>query len=473
MAFRGERFVIDLSDDDEPIPPQPPSASLDFVADITERVPSAPIPPAPPRPASASTGFPEHKKRTRVSAFKKQRAGQDAAPTAPPKAAAIPQSRPTIHDEKKSINEENKRRLAAMSPAEIESERGELMSALPQSLIERLLRRANIEEDEDDNEEHPKENTNTHPSSNTSPPEKPTPTKPTKSVSFDIPEPQPQSTPTPSPSLPSDPEQPSNPSDLPSDLPSSLPLYPASHPPTGPIHFPRPPPRTSPMPPLDPSSPSFLSDLQTHYFPDTPHSPTSLSWLSPSPTPPDQPSQSPSNSPSPYHPTHPAPSAPPSALRFSLTAHLLSPRTALSLPTTAGLHHHGNDPEAAGYTIPELAMLSRSTLPAQRCLAWQVLGRLLYRLGRGEWGERGSGLVEGLWEVVEGEGVVGGMLREVGEGAVSGSEGGDGGGNERVRAGRIGKHASARAWAMEALWLWRMGGGGDRGLVRGGEVRAK
>ncbi|KAK2799860.1 hypothetical protein FQN51_006461 [Onygenales sp. PD_10] len=353
MAFRGERFVIDLSDDDEPVPPQPPSASLDFVADITERVPSAPVPPAPPRPASASTGFPEHKKRTRVSAFKKQRAGQDAAPAAPPKAAAIPQSRPTVHDEKKSINEENKRRLAAMSPAEIESERGELMSALPQSLIERLLRRANIEEDEDDNEEHPKENTNTHPSSNTSPPEKPTPTKPTKSA------------------------------------------------------------------------------------------------------------------------PHASPSAPPSALRFSLTAHLLSPRTALSLPTTAGLHHHGNDPEAAGYTIPELAMLSRSTLPAQRCLAWQVLGRLLYRLGRGEWGERGSGLVEGLWEVVEGEGVVGGMLREVGEGAVSGSEGGDGGGNERVRAGRIGKHASARAWAMEALWLWRMGGGGDRGLVRGGEVRAK
>ncbi|KAK2757166.1 hypothetical protein FQN53_008497, partial [Emmonsiellopsis sp. PD_33] len=284
MAFRGERFVIDLSDDDEPVPPQPPSASLDFVADITERVPSAPIPPAPPRPASASTGFPEHKKRTRVSAFKKQRAGQDAAPTAPPKAAAITQSRPTIHDERKSINEENKRRLAAMSPAEIESERGELMSALPQSLIERLLRRANIEEDEDDNEEHPtlrKENTNTHPSSNTSPPENPTPTKPTKSVSFDIPEPQPQPRLSPSPSLPSDPEQPPNPS----SLPSSLPLYPASHPPTGPIHFPRPPPRTSPMPPLDPSSPSFLSDLQTHYFPDTPHSPTSLSSHPPSPPP--------------------------------------------------------------------------------------------------------------------------------------------------------------------------------------------
>ncbi|KAK2812225.1 hypothetical protein FQN50_001583 [Emmonsiellopsis sp. PD_5] len=441
MAFRGERFVIDLSDDDEPIPPHPPSASLDFVADIKERVPSAPIPPAPPRPASASTGFPEHKKRTRVSAFKKQRVGQDASPTAPPTAA-------TPQDEKKSIDEENKRRLAAMSPAEIEGERGELMSALPQSLIERLLRRANIEEDENDNEEHPtlrKENT-TSASPNTSPPQKPPPTKPTKSVSFDIPEPEPE--------LETQPE--TQPQPTPSS--QSLDLYPASHPPTTPIHFPRPPPRSSPMPPLDPSSPSFFSDLQSHYFPDTPHSPTSLSWLS---------QNTETSTPSPYHPTSPAPSAPPSALRFSLSAHLLSPRTSLSIPTSAGMHHHANDPEAAGYTIPELAMLSRSTLPAQRCLAWQVLGRLLYRLGRGEWGERGSGLVEGLWEVVEGEGVVGGMLGEVGDN----SSNGEGGGNER--GARIGKHASARAWAMEALWLWRMGGGGDRGLVGKGEVRAK
>ena len=58
---------------------------------------------------------------------------------------------------------------------------------------------------------------------------------------------------------------------------------------------------------------------------------------------------------------------------------------------TAGLHHHGAAPEDAGYTIGELAHLARSTVPAQRCVAFQTLGRVLYRLGRGEFGGRGRG----------------------------------------------------------------------------------
>ncbi|EEP75700.1 predicted protein [Uncinocarpus reesii 1704] len=399
MAIRGQRFTVNLDDLDD---------SLDFVADIRERTTAAP--PAPPQPPT--TGFPPHRKR-KPSAFKRQRAAdQTISPT--------PQSKPP-QDEQRSIDEENRQRLAAMSPAQIERERAELMSALPSSLIERLLKRANIDSD--------------HPADRPEPQAKP--------VSFDLPDT--QNTPQEPPSHPPDDMPPPNP---PPDL------LPASQPPSAPIHFPTPP-NDSPMPNLDPSSPSFLADLQSHYFPNTPHDTASLSWLKPA-----SPDEEPPTSA--YHPASTATALAPASLRFSLTGQILAPRTSLALPTTLGLHHHAKDPEAAGYTVPELAILSRSTVPAQRCLAWQVLGRLLYRLGKGEFGEKGSRLVEGLWSVVEREKVVAGMLNEAG-GSLDGLS---------TNRGGIGRHASATAWATEAVWLWRQGGG-DRGLLRDGEVRSQ
>ena len=127
---------------------------------------------------------------------------------------------------------------------------------------------------------------------------------------------------------------------------------------------------------------------------------------------------------------------------------------AAEIPVTAGLHHHGEAPEAAGYTIPELAMLARSSFPAQRCISFQTLGRLLYRLGKGEFGNPGDGgqntvgaedtlgeLARGLWGEVEKQGVV--------EICVAESEG-------KIANGR---HVSARAYATEAVWLWQRGGG--------------
>ncbi|KAJ4292965.1 hypothetical protein N0V88_005629 [Collariella sp. IMI 366227] len=70
-------------------------------------------------------------------------------------------------------------------------------------------------------------------------------------------------------------------------------------------------------------------------------------------------------------------SLPVSALRFDFRGALLPPRLSRAVPVTKGLHHHGEAPEAAGYTIPELARLARSAVPAQRCLAYQTLGRML------------------------------------------------------------------------------------------------
>ncbi|PGH10953.1 hypothetical protein AJ79_05199 [Helicocarpus griseus UAMH5409] len=475
MSIRGERFHVDFSDSDDDYDHDHPSISspsLGFIGDIQERaLAAAPKPPAPPQLSSASTGFPQPKRRSRVSAFKKQRAGQDSSPNKPAPNTSSKQEVDNaafpVLDEKKAIDEENRQRLASMSSAEIEAERGELMSALPQSLIERLLRRANIDEDHQNEDmrrgiDRDNRTKDTEKEPEKQPEKEPTqPKKAAKTVSFDLPS-------EPAEKQPEEPECPAQPSST-EDLPPSQPpseLYPVTDFPPGHIHFPKPPPRQSPMPNLDPTSPSFFEDLQTHYFPDVPHDPSSLSWLKPS----DDPSSDVhTDSTSPYHPDSAATSVSPASLRFSLAGNLLAPRTSLSIPTTLGLHHHADDPEAAGYTIPELAILSRSSLPAQRCLAWQILGRILFRLGNGEFGERGSALVEGLWSVVEREGVVAGMLAEAGGGSGDNKSGSGGGPN----AGRIGRHASAKAWATEAVWLWRRGGGGDRGLTKEGVLRSK
>ena len=41
------------------------------------------------------------------------------------------------------------------------------------------------------------------------------------------------------------------------------------------------------------------------------------------------------------------------------------------------LYHHGNDPASPGYTIPEIFMLARSTVPSQRVVGLQLLGAVV------------------------------------------------------------------------------------------------
>lgn len=454
MAFPGQRFVVNLDDDDEltpnvdnipSSPPSPPSSAL--IGEIHERAPSAAVPPAP-KPPSGS-GFPEHKKRFQRSSFKQRRANQQQEQQQ--------QSSAPVNDEKKSIDEQNRRQLASMSNTEISEEREELISSLDPGLLERFLRRAKIDD---------------APPQDTPAEEKPEPPKstqkPAKSVSFDIPEPPKR---TPPPSADTKPTSSTINEDLP---PPNLPddLHPASEIPS--FHFPTPPqpPSSSdqtPVPNLDPSSPSFLADLQSHYFPNIQHDPNALSWLQQPSSDPEDPAAATSA----YHPASQADAVHPAALRFSLVGTILSPNTSLSLPTSLGLHHHGNDPQAAGYTIPELAILGRSSFPAQRCIAWQVLGRILFRLGRGEFGERGSTLVEGLWFVVEKEGSIALMLAEA-DGASSSSDSVSASSPAgTVKGAGIGRHASAAAWAVEGVWLWQKGGGGDRGILKEGVIRPR
>ncbi|KAA8645478.1 hypothetical protein EYZ11_009734 [Aspergillus tanneri] len=459
MACRGQRFVLDLdSDNDHPsstLDPPPDPSSISFpgmIGEIRER--STTVAPTPPKPPS--TGFPAHRRRAKQSAFKQRREASSAA-------AKTSTSASSPADEKSTIGEENSRHLASMSAAQIQAERDELIASMDSSLLERFLRRAHIDSEDEISTSIPRPGPSSTLSSLNGPPTKATPHH----------EPDSQSTVT--GFNPSDIQDKSNSSQQDDFPPTQVPedLQPAAEFPTcGTVHFPTPPSQSSPMPNLDPSSPSFLSDLQAHYFPNISHDPSALSWLQPASTENEAPDAS-----SPYHPSSDAQAAHPSALRFSLVGTILSPKTSLSLPTTLGLHHHGNDPHAAGYTIPELAILSRSSFPAQRCIAWQVLGRILFRLGKGQFGDRGSALVEGLWSVIEHERVMAGMLAEA-DGASSGhsfrteNESRTSQGSSAANTG-IGRHASASAWAVEGVWLWQTGGGGDRGVLKEGEVRSQ
>jgi hypothetical protein len=456
MAIPGERFVLDLSDDEQDVAHSPAPASL-MIGEIKERTAKAPT---APTLKSTTTGFPVSKNRLGGSAFKQQRRNNPSSsrfasvrnatasqlqqtPTAANQKPAQVES--MEDEEKRIIDEENKQRLAAMSEAEIEQEKAELMANLPPSLIERLLRRANIDEDV----EAPVSTNKAEPSRQDQP-EK----KTGKSVSFDIPGIEETET--------------SKPVDTTTDVEDRRPaihpadLRPASEFPSGPIHFPTPPPRQTPMPNLDPNSPSFYDDLQAHYFPDTPHDSSALSWLKPLDK---SKIDEGSDTLSAYHPSSSTTQIVPSAIRFSFRGEMLPPSKSLELSTSLGLHHHADDPEAAGYTISELSILSRSTVPAQRCVAWQVLGRILFRLGSGEFGADETDLVDGLWKVVELEGVVARMLEEAEGGPQHTEQVGQS--EEAKNAGvksNIGRHASAKAWAVEGIWLWQKGGG-KRGIA--------
>ncbi|KAJ5999159.1 RNA polymerase II-associated protein 1 N-terminal [Penicillium sp. IBT 35674x] len=474
MSFRGERFVLDLEDEGNP-PENPVPSPFSLIGEIQERDPAPAAPPAP-TPTASSTGFPAHRRRNKPSSFKQRRSEQAAQAAEPVQSNET--STPTTKDEKSSIAAENSRHLASMSDAQIQREREELMASIDPGLLERFLRRAKIDEDDQMGLDSQKPVAEPKPSESA-------PSKSKKAVSFDIPAPAVNSTPkdpetTPKPQKTS-PKRPTNDDLPPSEIPKDL--HPASERPSldpamiETFHFPQP---KQPMPTLDPNDPNFLADMQSHYFPEMAHDSSGLSWLKPPSADEEDP-----DSTSPYHPASSAVSISPSAIRFSLRGTLISPNTSLSLPTTLGLHHHGEDPHAAGYTIPELAILSRSTFPAQRCVAWQVIGRILFRLGRAEFGDRGGVLSEGLWHVIEKEGVVAGMLAEA-----EGASGQFPGMNTRaVKDGQekkddqsetnmpvasgIGRHASAAAWAVEGVWLWQKGGGGDRGLLKEGQIRSQ
>ncbi|KAF2500846.1 hypothetical protein BU16DRAFT_523596 [Lophium mytilinum] len=455
---RGERFELNLDSDDEEQDAQQENHEAaaqippiyNFVGDIKERVSTTAKPPTAPTMRSSQSGFPTHKKRERVSAFKQQRAA-NATPnnqTAPATSrnSQVPRRDSELtHEEaeRERIDQENNQRLAEMSPDEIEQEQKELFEGLSPALIQRLLGRATIDDGRNE-----KAFDSMLPS--TDPPRSPTKAKAessSKKVTFDT-------------------SVPDTPTTTEPAAPPSPQLQPATEPIPDPpsIHFPQ-----SPHPPdLDPSSSTFLTDLHDHYFPSLPYDPARLAWLTP---------LDPADTSSPYHPSQDALN--PSDLRFGFNGALIPPRMAASISTTKGLHHHGDAPEAAGYTVPELARLARSKVAAQRCVAFQTLGRVLYRLGRGEFGvEEGVVTVDGPVRVAKDLGMAGDEEDGSGEGDREESVGSAmcRGLWECMEEGRVvetlvdesereGGHLTAKTYAQEALWNWRRGGGRKRKAV--------
>ncbi|KAK4166527.1 RPAP1-like protein [Cladorrhinum sp. PSN259] len=429
------------------------------IHDVLEREDVAP-PSFPTPPAPSANSFPAPKKR--MSAFKQQRQAK-SNPSAPAPAPAAPKppvqygpERPEVA-EKRSIDKENKAVLDEMAPEEIAQAQQELFSDLNPAFIQRLLRRANLDDAKPDtspfdpkpapltksteptpiakpatasnppkvtvedvaDEDHPAPPKPALKSSSSTTTTSSSDKKPKKIVSFD----EDAAPPVPPPSL------------FPATSAPSSSSLDHKHEEAPKMHFPAPP----KVPDLDPSDPDFLSSMHQKFFPNLPADPSKLAWMAPLPTP-----NSTADRQSPYYPGQD--SLPVSALRFDFKGRLLPPKTSRSIPVTKGLHHHGEAPEAAGYTIPELARLARSAVPAQRCLAYQTLGRMLYRLGRGEWGQGVGGrggdeddLAFGLWRCFSEARVLQSLEEEVSKPEGTG-------------------HLSSRNYATEALWLFEKGG---------------
>lgn len=465
--FTGQRFNVDLSDEEAEEDTVQGLSSLNLVGGIKERDVSeaSVVPPTPP--SLQSGGFPQHKDRKKTSAFKRRRAEAAASATRDGENQSEARNldpRPLhvrgnvteeqkLRDEKRSIDEENKKILETLGPERVEEEREELLDSLDPALLNAFKRRAERANREPKDEKEGKDGKNETFETLEKKPKK-------KSVSFNVPT-EPETEPK---------------SDDAEDQPSHR-AYPFTRNDSfDPAHNNQKTPTARGSPNLDPNSPSFFEELKNHYFPDLPHNPRALSWMRP---PTDPLSDSPADPESPYSTNSKATQITPSSVRFSFRGDILPPSTSLSLPTSLGLHHHGVEPDAAGYTISELALLSRSAVPTQRCIAWQILGRILFKLGQGDFGkdEEGERLTDGLWKEIEKHDIAAWMLAEANGSDMTPSstpkKGEEGTGSldtdpypltAEQKAYRFGKHASAQAYALDAVWLWVKGGGINRGV---------
>lgn len=190
--------------------------------------------------------------------------------------------------------------------------------------------------------------------------------------------------------------------------------------------------------------PDFDNKLHEKFFPDLPRDVEKLNWMRQLPD------------------TEPADTVieDVSQCRFDFNGNLVPPTREIKSTTHSALHHHADDPQLAGYTIPELQRLSRSTFPAQRSIALQTLGRVLYKLGKQSYYQL---VPEVDSETYKEEGSVQAVVNKIYAmfwdlckdcriiDCVQ-----DAADETKTR------HLSVRNYALEALWLWKMGGGDFR-----------
>ncbi|KAH9922029.1 hypothetical protein B0H21DRAFT_766415 [Amylocystis lapponica] len=112
-------------------------------------------------------------------------------------------------------------------------------------------------------------------------------------------------------------------------------------------------------------------DIRRRFFPMAPAHDPSLAWMVP-------------ETPSVEAPT---------TLRFDLSGTPIPPGLSSTLPTHLGLHHHA-DGAHAGYTLDDVFLLSRSTVPAQRASMLGILSGIARWLAKGRNGEASESIPE-------------------------------------------------------------------------------
>lgn len=208
------------------------------------------------------------------------------------------------------------------------------------------------------------------------------------------------------------------------------------------VHFPRPKiPREDPN--LDINDPHFLDRLHEKYYPDLPKETSKLQWMK-------------DPGPQPKSSSYSAISE----MRFDFKGNLVDPEsTDEENPAThLGLHHHAADQHMPGYTLPELAHLARSMVPTQRCISLQTLGRILHKLGLRKYNIAPLPTEDSdnkafnaqardlslrfdamMWDLVDSLRIIDTITEAADE--------------------KITRNLSVRTYALEALWLWKQGGG--------------
>ncbi|KAK7689958.1 hypothetical protein QCA50_006598 [Cerrena zonata] len=367
-----------------------------LIGSVFERKPGTPSTFRPKTSDSEKTGFPSAKHRSK-SAFARARnvekLGGQERPREPPSITAIPPKQSSddqspADDWRHQVEEENMRRVENMSPEELEQERKEILDRFGSNLgdILKKARAARETKEVGDSSRKPIEVITTLGSSEHGKIHQPSPLKtPRKSALVSRPS---------SPLSASSTRPPSRQLRFADLTPQDVHVY-ESAPPS---------PKRKPLalpPPTDNDGPTISlgefrdhfklpavtspqhtrteqnaktdevsteegtpEDIRRRFFPAANANDPSLAWMKGSES--SQPEAGPSNP----------------SLRFDLTGTPIPLSLTSTLPTHLGLHHHAEGTHA-GYTLDDLFLLSRSTVPGQRASMLDVLRRIAKRLGDG------------------------------------------------------------------------------------------
>ncbi|CAG8460292.1 1798_t:CDS:2 [Diversispora eburnea] len=130
---------------------------------------------------------------------------------------------------------------------------------------------------------------------------------------------------------------------------------------------------------------SSLDKMKEKYFPDVPAEPQKMEWMGIK--------YNNESDRSNFESIGIPSESPTASLRFDFNGNIVDKNS--NIPSYLGLHHHGKDPDQAGYTISELLHLTRSTVPSQKIIPLNILGRIVKKVRKGVYGkENNEGIAE-------------------------------------------------------------------------------